>query len=68
MAEQMGACQMGQGSWKWVKRVKGLRSADWELQNSRGDGKYRPGHVLNNIVITIYIVQLGPALIGGITL
>ena len=30
----------GEGLGKWVKRGKGLRSIDWQLQNSHGDVEY----------------------------
>ena len=37
----------------WVKKVKGLRSRDWQLQNSHGDVKSNMGNVVSNIVITV---------------
>ena len=35
--EQTDGCQRGGGMWNWVKKVKGLRSTGWLLQNSLGD-------------------------------
>ena len=37
----------------WVKKVKGSRSANRQLQNSHGDVKYSRGNVANNIVMTM---------------
>ena len=34
-----------------MKKVKGLRSANWQLQNSAGDEKYSPGNMANGTVI-----------------
>ena len=28
------------GLWGWVKKVKGLRSSNWQIQNSPGNVKY----------------------------
>ena len=36
-----------------VEKGKGLRSINWELQNSHRDVKYSIGNVVNNIVITM---------------
>ena len=38
---------------RWVEKGKGLRSINWELQNSHRDVKYSTGNVVNNIVITM---------------
>ena len=37
-----------------VKKVKGLRSANWQLQSSHGDVNDSVGHKVNNIVTTVY--------------
>ena len=37
-----------------VKKVKGLRSTDWQLQNSHGNVKYRIRNTVRSIVITMY--------------
>ena len=37
-----------------MKKVKGLRTINWELQSSHGDGKYSIGSVVSNIVIPMY--------------
>ena len=41
----------GEGVGDCVKKVKGLRSTDWSLQNSHGDAKYSIGNIVNNIVM-----------------
>ena len=41
----------------WVKKVRGLRSTNWLLQNSHGDEKYSMGNTVNNILITMYGVR-----------
>ena len=46
--------QMAWGLGRWVKKVKGLRSTNWQLQNSQGDVKYCIENIVNNIVITMY--------------
>ena len=38
----------------WVKKVKGLRSTNWQLQNSHEDVKDSIGKTVNNIVIMVY--------------
>ena len=38
----------------WVKKVKGLRSTNWWLQNSHEDIKCSIGNIVNNIVIAMY--------------
>ena len=43
----------GRGLGGWVKNVKGLRSTNWQSQNSHGDVKYSLGKRVNNIVITL---------------
>ena len=47
----------GRGLGRWVKKVKGLRSADGLLQNGHGDVKYSIGNTVNNILITTYGVR-----------
>ena len=37
----------------WVKKVTGLRSINWLLQNSHRDIKYSIGNIINNTVIII---------------
>ena len=37
-----------------MKKVKGLRSTEWQLQNSHGDVKYSIGNRVDNIVIIVY--------------
>ena len=37
-----------------MKKVKGLKSTNWLLQNSHKDVKYSMGNRVINIVITIY--------------
>ena len=33
--------------------MKGLRSTDWQLQNSHGDVNYSVGNIVSNTVITM---------------
>ena len=40
-----------------VEKVKGLRSTNWQLQNSHEDVKYSIGDRVNSIVITMYGVK-----------
>ena len=56
--------QRREGLGNCVKKVKGLRSTDWQLQNSRGDAKYSTGSTVNNSVIAIWC-QLGTGNIRG---
>ena len=44
--------KMGRGD--WVKKVKGLRSTNWSLQNSHKDVKYKRKNIGNNIIITMH--------------
>ena len=37
--------------------MKGLRSTNWQLQNSYGDVKHSIGNIVNDIVITMYGVR-----------
>lgn len=46
----------------WVKKVKGLRSMNWQLQNSLGDVKYSIGKIGGHIVITMYDIRWVPGL------
>ena len=41
-----------------MKKVKGLRSTDWPLQNSHGNVKYSIGNIINNSVITMSSARL----------
>ena len=45
MREEFGA---------WIKKGKGLRSTDWQLQNNHGDEKYRIENIVNRTAITMY--------------
>ena len=36
-----------------MNRVKGLRSTDWWLQNSRGDVKDSTGNVVSNVIMIL---------------
>ena len=36
-----------------MKKVKGIRSTDWYLQNNHGDIKYSIGNIVNNILINM---------------
>ena len=51
--EQKDGYQMGLGFRGWVKKVKGLGSTNWLLQNSHVDVNYSIGNIINNIVITV---------------
>ena len=54
------------GSWGgWVRKVKGLRSTNWQLQNSHGDKKYTLRHTVSNIVVTKYGARCLTDLSGG---
>ena len=55
-----------EGHWGggWVKKVKGLRRTNWQLQNSHRDGKYSIGNIVNNIVITMYSARCVLNLLG----
>ena len=48
-----------------VGKVKGLRSTNWQLQNSHGDVKYSVGYIVNNIVMTTYGVRRVLEILGG---
>ena len=50
--KQTDGCQMRGVLGGWVKVVKGLRSTNWQLQNSHRDVKYSIGNIVDNIVIT----------------
>ena len=50
-----------------MKKVKGLRSTSWQLQNSHRDIKYSIGNIVNNIVITMSGAS-ATRLLRGITL
>ena len=51
--EQTDGCQMRGLLGDWEKKVKGLRSTDWQLQNSHGGIKYSTGNTVNNIVTNV---------------
>ena len=55
--KQTDGCQRG-GVGGWAKKVKGLRSTNWQLQTSHGDGKYSLRNTVNNITITMYGARL----------
>ena len=55
-----------------MKKVKGLRSTDWQLQNSLRDVKYSVGNIVSNIVKTIFGARwewkiLGEHFVKGLT-
>ena len=54
--EHFDRCQVG-GGWGRDEKVKGIRSTNWQLQNSHGDVKYGIGNTVNNIAITMYDVR-----------
>ena len=62
--EKTDACQKGKGLGGWVKKVKELRSTNWQLQNSHGDIKDSIGDIVNNILITMYGVEWVQYLFG----
>lgn len=41
-----------------MKRVKGFRSTDWQLQKSPGDAKFSIGNTVSNVVIITYGARL----------
>lgn len=41
----------------WVEKVKGLGSTTWQLQNNNWDVKYSIGKLVNNTVVTMYVVR-----------
>ena len=49
----------------WVKKGKGLRSTNWQLQNSHGDVNYNIGNIVKNNLITMYSVRRVLDLLGG---
>ena len=51
--EQTDGCQRGGGLEGWMKKVKGLRSTNWLLENSHRDVRYSTGSTVSNIVITM---------------
>ena len=48
----------------WVKKVKRLRSTNWQLQNSRGDVKCSMENTVNDTVINMYGARWVPELSG----
>ena len=56
----------GEGGWEgWLKMVKGLRSPDWQLQNSCVDLKYSIENVVNNNGIKYVWCPVGTGNTGG---
>lgn len=51
--EQIGGCHRGRVLGDWMTKVKGLRTTDWQLQNSQGDEKYSIGNLVNYVVTTM---------------
>ena len=51
---------MGGGLGGQMKKVKGLRSRNWQLQNNHRDVNYSIG----NIVIIMYGIRVGTKLLG----
>ena len=49
--EQTDGCQMGWGLENRVKRVKGLRSTNWHLQNSHRVVRYSRGSTVNTTLV-----------------
>ena len=49
--EHFDCCQMEGRLEGWVKKVRGLRSTNWLLQNSHGDINYRIENTVNNLII-----------------
>ena len=56
---------MGREVGGWVKKMKGLRSTNWQLPNSHKDVKDSKGNIVKNIVITMYGVRWVPDLSGN---
>ena len=54
-----------EGLWGRMRKVKGLRSTNWYLENSYGDIKYSIGNIVNNILITINVSRWVLAISGG---
>ena len=63
---QIDDCQRGGGLGNWVKKVKGLRTTNWQPQNSHGDVKYTLGNIVNNITITMYCARWVLKILGGL--
>ena len=57
---------MGERLDDWVKKMKKLRSTNWQLQNSHRNIKYGIGNMANNIVKTM-CGQMGTRFIRVIT-
>lgn len=53
-----------------MKKVKGLNSTNWKLQNSHGDIKHSLGNTVNNTVITIsgarWVLELLGRMLGKV--
>lgn len=50
----------------WAKRGKGLRSTDWQLQNSHGGVKHSPANRVNNPLVTKCLSDKGDGLGRGL--
>ena len=56
---------MGGGLVVSVKKLKGLRSTNWQLQNSGEDVKCSIGSIVNSVIIIMYGVRWVLDLSGG---
>ena len=65
--EQTDSCWVGRKLEGWVKKVKGLRSTNLQLQNSHRDVQYSIGNIVNNVLITTLCCQVSSRLIKRIT-
>lgn len=63
-AEHFDSCQMAK-AWGMMKEMKGLKTTNWQLQNSPGDVKDSIGNIVSNIVVTMYGVRWVLDLLGG---
>ena len=62
--KQMDGCQMQDVLGRWVKKVKGLRSTYWWLQDSHRDVEYSIGNIIHNIIVTSLSVRWVQGLLG----
>ena len=46
--------RLGRELGDWIKKVKELRSTNWQLQNSHTDIKYNIENIVHNIVTTMH--------------
>ena len=63
--EYFNGCQVERGLEGWVKKLKGLRSTNWQLQNSGEDVKCSIGSIVNSVIIIMYGVRWVLDLSGG---